>query len=55
VAVRRGYSATDAANSLRVAIEKTAEIERRGGLNFTDLMRCQNLRVKIGNQVSGVE
>ena len=55
VAVRRGYSATDAANSLRVAIEKTAEIENRGGLNFTDLMRCQNLRVKIGNQVSAVE
>ena len=55
VAVRRGYSATDAANSLRIAIEKTAEIERRGGLNFTDLMRCQNLRVKMGNQVGAVE
>ena len=55
VAIRRGYSATDAANSLRIAIEKTADIENRGGLNFTDLMRCQNLRVKIGNQVSAVE
>ena len=55
VAVRRGYSTIEAANFLRLAIEKTAEIESRGGLNFTDLMRCQNLRVKISNQVSSVE
>jgi hypothetical protein len=50
VAVRRGYNATEAANFLRLAIEKTAQIENRTGLSFIELMRCQNLRVKIANQ-----
>ena len=50
VAVRRGYNATEAANFLRLAIEKTAQIENRTGLSFIELMRCQNLRVKMANQ-----
>ncbi|MEB3311567.1 MAG: DUF3318 domain-containing protein [Snowella sp.] len=54
VATRRGYEATEAANYLLSAIEKAAKIENRTSLNFTELIRCQNLRVKIGNQVSKV-
>ncbi len=52
VAGRRGYNTIDAANFLRLAIEKTAQIENRNGLNFTELMRCQNLRVKVANQTN---
>lgn len=52
VATRRGYEATEAATYLLSAIEKAAKIENRTSLNFTELMRCQNLRIKIGNQTS---
>jgi hypothetical protein len=44
VAQRRGYSATEAAEHLLSAIEAVAQIEGRKGLEFIELMRCQNLR-----------
>ncbi|HEY9810916.1 MAG TPA: DUF3318 domain-containing protein [Halomicronema sp.] len=44
VAQRRGYSPTDAASFLLKAIETVAKIEGRSGLNFIELIRCQNLR-----------
>jgi hypothetical protein len=44
VAQRRGYAATEAAEHLLVAIEVLAKIEGRKGLDFMELMRCQNLR-----------
>ncbi|AFZ00848.1 DUF3318 domain-containing protein [Calothrix sp. PCC 6303] len=44
VAQRRGYSATEAAEHLLSAIEVVAQIEGRTGLDFIELMRCQNLR-----------
>lgn len=44
VAVRRGYTETEAANHLLLAIETVGEIEGRGGLDFLDLIRCQNLK-----------
>jgi len=43
VALRRGYSEVEAAQSLLGAIEAVAEIEGRP-LNFAELIRCQNLR-----------
>jgi hypothetical protein len=48
VALRRGYTETEAARSLLGAIESVAQIEGRSSLNFTELIRCQNLRA-IGN------
>lgn len=48
VAQRRGYSQTDAASFLLKAIESVAKIEGRSGLNFTELIRCQNLRTLAG-------
>jgi Protein of unknown function (DUF3318) len=48
VAVRRGYIETEAARHLLSAIETVAEIEGRPSLNFTELLRYQNLRA-IGN------
>jgi Protein of unknown function (DUF3318) len=44
VAQRRGYSETEAAEHLLAAIEVVAKIEGRTGLDFMELMRCQNLR-----------
>jgi hypothetical protein len=44
VAQRRGYAATEAAEHLLSAIESVAQIEGRTGLDFIELMRCQNLR-----------
>lgn len=46
VALRRGYTETEAARHLLEAIEKVAQIEGRSGLSFTELIRCQNLRAK---------
>lgn len=45
VALRRGYTATEAAKQLLSAIEAVAQLEGRSSLNFTELIRCQNLRV----------
>ncbi|GFE67987.1 DUF3318 domain-containing protein [Chroococcus sp. FPU101] len=47
VAIRRGYTETEAARHLLSALETVAQIENRP-LNFTELLRSQNLRV-IGN------
>jgi hypothetical protein len=44
VAQRRGYAGTEAAEHLLAAIEVVAKIEGRTGLDFVELMRCQNLR-----------
>lgn len=44
IAQRRGYSETDAAHHLLTAIEAVAQIENRSTLDFTELIRCQNLR-----------
>ncbi len=43
-AQRRGYTLAAAAAALHDAIERVAQLEGRPGLNFVDLMRCQNLR-----------
>ncbi|MFN6215398.1 MAG: hypothetical protein ACK4YL_13890, partial [Microcystis sp.] len=48
VAVRRGYTETEAAKGLLSAIETIAEIEGRSSLNFNELLRCQNLK-KLAN------
>jgi hypothetical protein len=48
VAVRRGYTETEAAKSLLSAIEIIARIEGRSSLNFSELLRCQNLK-KLAN------
>lgn len=52
IARRRGYTGTDAAQHLLSAIEAVAKIEGRSSLNFTELIRCQNLRAIAG--LSGV-
>ena len=44
VALRRGYTEPEAARALLGAIERVAEIEGRNGLDFVELIRCQNLR-----------
>ncbi|MEN9228671.1 MAG: DUF3318 domain-containing protein [Gloeomargarita sp. HHBFW_bins_205] len=46
-AQRRDYSETEAARALLEATERQAQLERRG-LNFTELVRAQNLRVLTG-------
>ncbi|MDF5716372.1 MAG: DUF3318 domain-containing protein [Rhizonema sp. NSF051] len=48
IAQRRGYSETEAAQHLLSAIEAVPKIEGRSALNFTELIRCQNLRVIAG-------
>jgi hypothetical protein len=48
IAQRRGYSESEAAQHLLSAIEAVAKIEGRSGLNFTELIRCQNLRAIAG-------
>jgi len=48
IAQRRGYSEVEAAQHLLAAIESVAKIEGRSGLNFTELIRCQNLRAMAG-------
>lgn len=54
VALRRGYSETEAAGHLLAAIEAVAKIEGRIGLNFTELIRSQNLRAIAGTSSVGV-
>lgn len=48
VAQRRGYTEVEAAEHLLSAIEAAARLEGRPGLNFTELLRCQNLRAIAG-------
>ncbi|QMS91032.1 DUF3318 domain-containing protein [Nostoc edaphicum CCNP1411] len=48
IAQRRGYSEVEAAQHLLSAIEVVAKIEGRSSLNFTELIRCQNLRAIAG-------
>ncbi|MEN9217359.1 MAG: DUF3318 domain-containing protein [Gloeomargarita sp. HHBFW_bins_162] len=47
LAQRREYTETEAARALLEAIEQQAQLERRG-LNFTELVRSQNLRTLAG-------
>ena len=44
VALRRGYLEAEAAKHLLDGIEVVAQLEGRSGLNFIELIRCQNLR-----------
>jgi hypothetical protein len=54
VAVRRGYSETDAARHLMAAIESVSRIEGRSQLDFTELLRMQNLKAIAGLSPIGV-
>jgi hypothetical protein len=54
VATRRGYTEFEAAQHLLAGIEAVAQIEGRSGLNFTELIRCQNLRAIAGISSVGV-
>ena len=54
VAQRRGYSEAEAAAHLLSAIESVAKIEGRSGLNFTELIRSQNLQAIAGLSPVGV-
>ncbi len=48
VAQRRGYTEVEAAESLLSGIKAVAQVEGRPNLNFTELIRCQNLRAIAG-------
>lgn len=52
VALRRGYTEAEASQNLLSAIESVAEIEGRPSLNFTELIRTQNLRAIA--KISGI-
>ncbi|MGB7445346.1 MAG: DUF3318 domain-containing protein [Coleofasciculaceae cyanobacterium] len=54
IAQRRGYSEVEAARHLGAAIKSLAEIEGRSGLDFTELIRTQNLRAIAGVSAVGV-
>ena len=54
VAIRRGHTETEAAQHLLAAIEAVGQIEGRSGLNFTELIRSQNLRAIAGLSSVGV-
>lgn len=54
VATRRGYTETEAAQHLLAALESVVQIEGRSGLNFTELIRSQNLRAIAGLSAVGV-
>ncbi|MBD2302686.1 DUF3318 domain-containing protein [Nostoc sp. FACHB-190] len=54
IAQRRGYSETEAAQYLLSAIEAMAKAEKRPGLDFTELIRCQNLRAIAGLSPVGI-
>ena len=54
IAQRRGYSEAEAAQHLLSAIEGVAKIEGRSSFNFTELIRCQNLRAITGLSPVGV-
>ncbi len=44
VALRRGYVEAEAARSLLEGLISVAQLEGRANLNFSELIRCQNLR-----------
>lgn len=48
VAQRRGYSERDAIRHLLEAIEAVPPIEGRGGMNYTELLRAQQLKSRLG-------
>jgi hypothetical protein len=54
VATRRSYTDTEAAEHLLASIEAVAKIEGRSGLNFTELLRSQNLRAIAGLSSVGI-
>lgn len=54
VACRRGYTEAEAAKALLEGIEKTGQLEGRPSLNFTELIRCQNLKTKANLSTVGV-
>jgi hypothetical protein len=54
VAQRRGYTETEAARHLLSAIQAVAELENRKTLEFTELIRSQNLRVVAGMSATAV-
>ncbi len=54
IAQRRGYTDIEAAQHLLAAIESVAQIEGRLSLNFTELIRSQNLRAIAGISSVGV-
>lgn len=49
VAQRRGYSERDAVRHLLEAIEAVPQIEGRGGMNYTELLRSQQLKSRLGS------
>ncbi|PSO52455.1 MAG: hypothetical protein BRC40_11025 [Cyanobacteria bacterium QH_8_48_120] len=54
VAQRRGYEAVEAAEHLLAAIEEVAQMEGRSSLNFTELIRSQNLKAIANHSPVGV-
>jgi hypothetical protein len=54
VALRRGYTESEATESLLSGIETVAELEGRPSLTFIELLRCQNLRAIAGVSNIGV-
>ena len=54
IAQRLGYSEFEATQHLLSTIETVAQIESRSSLNFTELIRCQNLRAIAGISPLGV-
>ncbi|TVP66909.1 MAG: DUF3318 domain-containing protein [Nodularia sp. (in: Bacteria)] len=54
IAQKRGYSETEAAEHLLSAIEAISQIEKHSNLNFSELIRCQNLRAIAGLSPVGV-
>ena len=48
VAQRRGYSERDAIRHLLEAIESVPSVEGRGGMNYTELLRAQQLKSRLG-------
>ncbi|HEY9729835.1 MAG TPA: DUF3318 domain-containing protein [Chroococcales cyanobacterium] len=54
VATRRGYTESEAARHLLAGIETVAQIERRPSLDFTELVRTQNLKAIAGLSPVGV-
>lgn len=47
VAHRRGYGEREATRHLLTAIEAVPRIEGRGAMNYTELLRAQNLRARV--------
>lgn len=54
VALRRGYTESEAARNLLSGMEAAARLEGRPGLNFTESIRAQNLKAIAGLSPVGV-